>query len=309
MMRHTNYALVGAFVIVLGLAMVAGVLWLAMGGTTGEFVRYHTDMTESVSGLSVDAPVKYRGVDVGRVVEIDIDPEEDQQVRLLIDVRAGTPVKVDSIAVLEFQGITGVAFLNLTGGSTGSALLLPTEADPVPEITAGPSLLLRLDEGISRLLLSFTATSDRIQQLLGDDNQAAVRASLADLASLLRELDASAADLRSAISGAAETFESTRDIGTQAGAAFTSVEEAAAAFEQMSVELERTSILVRAVVDDSNGEFMQLADTMERQVRMLSSDLRRLSERLDRLAVTIEEDPSRIIYGPEAEELGPGEEP
>jgi len=309
MMRHTNYALVGAFVILCGLSIVAGVLWLAMGGAAGVYVRYHADMTESVSGLSVDAPVKYRGVDVGRVVDIDIDPDDDQQVRLSIEVREGTPIKVDSIAVLEFQGITGVAFLNLTGGSSGSALLVPTDRDPIPEIQTGASLLLRLDEGVSRLLNSFTATSDRLQLLLDDDNQAAVRASLADLASLMHELDASAADLRRAIAGAADTFDSTRDLGIQASAAFTSVEEAAAAFEEMSVDLERTSVLIRQVVEAGDGEVTQLAHTMEREVRMLSADLRRLSERLDRLAISIEDDPSRVIYGPEAEEPGPGEEP
>ena len=78
-----------------------------------------------MAGLNVDAPVKYLGVDVGKVSRIEIDPRNSQQVRLHFLIDRGTPIKQDSLAVLKTQGLTGIAYIELSGGSAGSPPLLP----------------------------------------------------------------------------------------------------------------------------------------------------------------------------------------
>ena len=118
MEAKVNFAVVGVFVLVLGPALIAGVLWF----TSGKYYRknyeiYQTYMTESVSGLNLDAPVRYRGVDVGRVRRIALAPGNVEQVQLTLDIDRGTPVKEDTIAVLQTQGLTGIAYVELTGGS------------------------------------------------------------------------------------------------------------------------------------------------------------------------------------------------
>jgi ABC-type transporter Mla subunit MlaD len=113
-----NYTLVGAFVLGLGLVLVAGVLWLASGwGGQQTMDPYQAVIQESVAGLSLDAPVKYLGVDVGKVDAIAINPDNSQQVRLHFLVNHGTPIKTDSVAVLKTQGLTGIAYVELSGGS------------------------------------------------------------------------------------------------------------------------------------------------------------------------------------------------
>ena len=77
MKAKTSYALVGLFVLLLSTAFIAALLWLTTGGPPKDYDFYVVYMTESVSGLSVDAPVKYKGVNVGRVRDIRLDPEED----------------------------------------------------------------------------------------------------------------------------------------------------------------------------------------------------------------------------------------
>ena len=77
-------------------------------------------MTESVSGLNLNAPVRYRGVDVGRVRAIALAPGNVEQVQVTLDIERGTPVKEDTVAMLETQGLTGIAYVDLTAGRRDS---------------------------------------------------------------------------------------------------------------------------------------------------------------------------------------------
>ena len=126
-----NYTLVGAFVIVLAAVLIGGLLWIASGGA----LRKHYDLftaieEESVAGLNLNAPVKYNGVEVGKVRDIQLDPADPQRVQLTFAIERGTPVKVDTVAVLKTQGLTGIAYVELAGGSRTAALLIPTEQPP-----------------------------------------------------------------------------------------------------------------------------------------------------------------------------------
>ncbi len=126
-------------------ALIWGTLWLSAGGAPGEFDFYTTYMNESVSGLSPDAALTYRGVNVGKVREITIDPSNPNRVRLLLQVKHGVPIKQDTEATLAMQGLTGLATIDLLGGSPGSPPLTMTEGEPYPVIPSRPSLLVRLD--------------------------------------------------------------------------------------------------------------------------------------------------------------------
>ena len=147
-----NYFLVGSFVVILGAAMVIGLFWLGKTDYRGVNDRYEAFMRESVAGLSVDSTVKYRGVDVGRVKDIALNQNNPEEVRLTLDIARGTPIKTDTIAVLETQGLTGLATINLTGGSREAPPLQAAPGHEYPVIKTGPSLFFRLDEAVSRLL-------------------------------------------------------------------------------------------------------------------------------------------------------------
>lgn len=116
-----HYVIVGTFVVVLGLVAIGIVLWLGKTDYRGVYDRYHAYMRQSVSGLSLNSTVKYRGVDVGRVKEIALNPDNTEEVRLTLDILRGTPIKTDTIATLETQGLTGLATLNLAGQSRSAA--------------------------------------------------------------------------------------------------------------------------------------------------------------------------------------------
>ena len=133
-----NYAVVGAFVVLLGVTILGAILWLGKTDYRGIYDRYYVYTRESVAGLSVDSTVKYRGVDVGRVKEVILNPENTEEVRVTLDIVGGTPIKIDTKAVLVTQGLTGLVTLNLTGGSREAPPLTPVAGQAYPVITSVP---------------------------------------------------------------------------------------------------------------------------------------------------------------------------
>ncbi|MGB7542589.1 MAG: MlaD family protein, partial [Burkholderiales bacterium] len=186
---RVNFAVVGVFVLALGTALVWGMLWLGSGKSYRKtYDTYRAYMSESVSGLSLDAPVSYRGVEVGRVRKIALAQENMEQVELTMDIERGTPVKDDTVAVLRTQGLTGIAHVELSGGSRNSPPLQARPGEDTPVIRTGPSLLVRLDTALTSLLDNFNRTSESLNALLDDSNRRALKRTFADLEVLSRTL-------------------------------------------------------------------------------------------------------------------------
>lgn len=170
MEEKVNFAVVGAFVLILGAAFIGAVLWLSSGRPYGaSYDTYEVYMRESVSGLNLNAPVRYHGVEVGRVRKIALAPGNVEQVQLTLAIARGTPVKVDTVAVIQTQGLTGIAFVELKGGSRDSPTLQAQAGEPYPVIKAGPSLMVRLDASLNDAALAlknFAQVSGQLPQLV-----------------------------------------------------------------------------------------------------------------------------------------------
>jgi phospholipid/cholesterol/gamma-HCH transport system substrate-binding protein len=149
MEEKVNFAVVGLFVLVLGTALIGAVLWLSSGRSYGtDYDTYQIYLKESVAGLNLNAPVLYRGVEVGRVRKIALAPGNVEEVQVTLAIKSGTPIKVDTVAVLQTQGLTGIAYVDLTGGGRASPVLQARNGEPYPVINTGPSLMVRLDAGL-----------------------------------------------------------------------------------------------------------------------------------------------------------------
>jgi phospholipid/cholesterol/gamma-HCH transport system substrate-binding protein len=149
MEEKVNFAVVGVFVLVFSAAFIAIVLWLSSGKPYGKSNDiYQTYMLESVAGLNVNAPVRYRGVNVGQVRQIVLAPGNVEQVQVTLAIESGTPVKIDTVAKLATYGLTGIAFVELTGGSRESPQLQAEAGAPYPVIRSAPSLMGRLDASL-----------------------------------------------------------------------------------------------------------------------------------------------------------------
>ncbi|MEO8331255.1 MAG: MlaD family protein, partial [Gallionella sp.] len=224
METKVNYAVVGGFVLVLGAALIAGILWLASGGgVQKKYDLYLALVGESVAGLNLNASVKYRGVEVGKVRDIRLDPDNPEQVRLIFAIERGTPIKQDTEAVLKSQGLTGIAYVELDGGSLASPLLRAAAPGEYPVIRTKPSLSTRLETVITSVLAKLDATSDSVNKILGDENLVAFNSTLADLSVVARTLAARKDSIDAGIANAARTFDNSASVTAQLGPVLDSI--------------------------------------------------------------------------------------
>ena len=303
-----NYAFVGVFVLLLGAALVAGVLWLASGGALRkQYDLYLAIEDESVSGLNLDAPVNYNGVRVGKVRAIALDPVDPQRVRLTFAIEHGTPIKRDTLAVLETQGLTGTAHVELSGGAPGAPLLRATGEAPYPVIRTRPSLGARLENVLTHALAKLDRTTSNIDEFLSAGNRAAFSATLTDLAAVSHTLATRRNSLDEGITSATRTLRQVDRASDHLDLVLTRIGGAARAVETMGTRGALAGATAGRTIDAVGTDVQQiLADTGPRLERLLG-ELDRLSASLRRISEQAERSPASLLVGRGPIREGPGE--
>jgi phospholipid/cholesterol/gamma-HCH transport system substrate-binding protein len=303
-----NYAIVGLFVLVLGAVLVAGVLWLASGGAFQKKYDYYLAVEdESVAGLNLNAPVKYNGVDVGMVKDIRLDAGNPERVNLLFAIERGTPIKEDTVAVLKVQGLTGIAYVELSGGAAGAAPLRAAQHGQYPVIRTKPSLSARIENVLTSVLAKLDSTSNNINALLSDENKAAFKSVLADVAVVAHTIAARKDTLDAGIANASRTLENTSRATARIDPLMDRVGRGAEAIEKMGNEVASTSASAGRTVDSVAADVKRFtAETLPELERLLG-ELGVLSASLRRLAEQTERNPSGLLFGRKRVPEGPGE--
>jgi phospholipid/cholesterol/gamma-HCH transport system substrate-binding protein len=308
METKVNYVIVGLFVLLLSAAMIAGVLWLSTGNQYSKvFDTYVAYMHESVSGLNLNAPVKFRGVNVGQVQQISLDKSNPERVRLELSIERGTPITEETIAVLKAQGLTGIAYVELSGGSRDSPLLKPAKEPPYTEIKTGLSLLGRLDLTITGLLINFNKTTENLNALLDEENRNELKQTLSDIASLARTLAAHRADYDRAVTNASLTMENIAKISSQLPALIERVGSSAEALEEMAKDTKSASVSVRKTFDGIGPDAERFAQEGLPEMEKLIVEMRELTVSLQRVTEQVGQDPSMLLRGKDPRHRGPGE--
>ena len=297
---RVHYVIVGIFVLLLGSAAVALSLWLAFGHIGYETRSYRVYMTDSVSGLFLDAPVKYRGVQIGRVRDMGLDPERLDRVRLTLDIDASVPIKEDTIATLVFQGVTGIASIDLSGGSRESPLLQAEPGERYPVIQSGPSLMTRLDAAATELMENLNRVARDLSGLLNSDTRDRMDQILEHVALLTATL----AEKRPALGEGIESFAAA---GEQLPALLQRVESTLASLEALAEDLRLASRDVQAQLRAGSDSLQVLGGRTLPEVDALLAEMRQLTAGFQRLSDRLEEDPRVLLFGPRLDAPGPGE--
>lgn len=306
METKVNYTLVGLFVLLLAAALVAGILWLSSAGNYRKvYDTYLAYMSESVSGLNFEAPVKYRGVEVGRVKRISLD--QGERVRLELEIERGTPIKVNTVAVLRVQGLTGVAYVELEGGTRDAFLLKPKDSEALPVIKTRPSLLTRLDTAVTDLLTSLNRVSNSINSTLDEDNRNAFKKVLADMATLSGALAGRKDAIEASLEGAARTAENTAKASAELLRLAERMNASAQSLEKMGKDVSRASAVVGRVMDSADGGVSQAKNELLPEMERTLAEMRELSASLKQLSEDVGRNPNMLLFGRQPATLGPGE--
>ncbi|EAI1582307.1 MCE family protein [Campylobacter lari] len=170
MENRANYILIGIFVFILFFISLFFVVWYGNLKDEKTFKYYEIFMEESVAGLSVKAPVKFLGVDVGSVEKIGIDTKGSNfRVKILVKLDSELIIKTDTYASLQIQGITGFKFIQLSGGSE-KAPALKAYNEEYPIIPSKESFFASLDKQTTNIIELISSSKEKLDKLFSDKN-------------------------------------------------------------------------------------------------------------------------------------------
>jgi phospholipid/cholesterol/gamma-HCH transport system substrate-binding protein len=195
METRAHHVLIGAFTIGVFLLALVFVLWMSKSSVDRKFNDYEIDFTEAVTGLSTGGLVQYNGIKVGEVIRLHLAADDPRKVVAIVRLDANAPVRQDTRAKLGLQGVTGLAFIQLSGGAPGSPPLLPTAEHPIPVIPSEESALSKLLASGSDVVTSVNDMLLRLNQILSDDNVKRISSTLEHVEQLSGSLSDQRGDL------------------------------------------------------------------------------------------------------------------
>jgi len=275
MESKTNYTLTGLFVVILGTVLVAIAFWLSSGLSKISYKTYTVYMNESVIGLNPNSSVKYNGVSVGYVSHLDLNPLDPKQVQLTLEIEDRVTVRQDMRATLTSQGITGLTFINLTGGSLKSPRLRRKDNEKYPVIIAEPSLLFRIDAALGELSTSLTGLSQEMRDVFDPENRAAFKKTLKNMDALSSTLAANAAQIDESIKHLNVTLKNTA---------------------LSSAQMPGTLMTIKKMGAEANIT-----------IQSLNQSLPQILTQMNELMFELQRNPSVLVRGRAAPAPGPGE--
>lgn len=290
METRARFVLMGLFTLLGFLGALGFVLWLAKVQLDRTYTQYDI-LFGTVAGLSQTAAVRYNGVDVGKVLTIALDRDDPALVRVRIEVFASTPVRSDTVATLASQGVTGVAFVALEGGSADAERLRPLPPAEVAVIRSERSVVQDLMVTGPDLLAEATALIAEMRGLVTPQNRAAITTILENLQSASGRIDALATRAETtlaALDAALAAAETT--LGSADGLLSRDAPALVADLRRAADGVTTTLAGVRGV---TQGDLPRLAS----QTSALIQEASRVIATFDALARQIASDPGRFLLG------------
>lgn len=289
-MENRAHALAaGLFTLLLAAALIATGLWFRRDDI--RFAQYLVTTTSSVSGLKVEAPVRYRGVDVGRVESIKIEPGSAGRINIGIGVQEDTPVTRTTYAQLGYQGVTGLAFVALNDDETSGERLKPGPGEP-PRIELRPSIF---DSSLD-LVAAVRELSSRMNELLSAENRGLVTKMLGGIERASRQTAELAERLQPGASEIPALVGDARGVLADLGKLSRTLEQRSAALDRMAASLDDVGVAARSFNDETLPRVNTLVEQLQRDTRAL-----------DRVLKALDENPQSFVFGAARGKPGPGE--
>jgi phospholipid/cholesterol/gamma-HCH transport system substrate-binding protein len=313
METRAHHLLIGTFAILAFVLGLGFVLWLSKVGADREFTYYNVIFTEAVTGLSKGGLVQYNGIKVGEVVQLKLDPQDPRKVIAYVRIDGGTPIKQDTIAKLGLLGVTGMAFIQLSGGSPQSPPLVPTDEVPVPIIEAQESALAKLMASGEDIVVSVNDAVLRVGRLLSDENVRHVSETLSHIDSIVTTVSDQREDLGKALNQLA-------DASTQLKSTLTTLNEMASttnklvrdearevlqSSEKAIASIERVANSTEALLTDNRAALSSFTEQGLRQVGPAIAELRETLQSFKHLTDQLGNSSSPLIGTDQPKEFKP----
>lgn len=315
-MENKSHALAaGTFVLALVALMLGLVFWLTKDATQGRV--YEISTTDTVSGLQNQAPVRFKGVLIGKVTRMGFDPQSVGHVLIRIEVDPHAPVTQTTYATLNSQGITGLSFVQLDD-ETANAVALETSRSEPARIPLRQGLLDNLGDRGTVILGKVDQGLTNMNKLLGSDNQARIAIALEKLAQ--------AANSTSQLARQLESTAAKRVDPALAGvpSAVASFDQTMRSIDSTAKVLEQTATDIRQLtqrLSDKDGAVDKLSDGTEAlanavnavstvtlpRLNRLGDEASHTARQVGRAADALRDNPQSLLFGYGKPAPGPGE--
>lgn len=274
METRASHLLIGGFVLVAVIGLVGFAIWLARIEIDREFTHYDIYFTGSVAGLGIGGDVRYRGIKVGTVADIAINPDDPSRVGVTVQIGSDTAIRDGDRASLQLQGITGVSFVNIKGATADQPLIVARAGEPRPVIPSTPSQIEKLFQGAPELINRGIILTERAAELFDAENQRLLTAILGDVSLLA----ASLASRRGKIERIVDAFEASSE---DVGAAARDIREISAKLNRLADDAGATMAAARGVLEGAD-------ELIANDLGKMIVDFRKATRSVDRLAVAAE---------------------
>jgi phospholipid/cholesterol/gamma-HCH transport system substrate-binding protein len=280
METKANYVAVGAFVLACVIGLVVTIMWLAGVQYAQEYSYYEANFKGPVTGLGKGTVTRYNGIDVGRIADLHFDPNDPQSVIVLLQVQPNLNIREDSLASIDSQGLTGGAYVEISGGTAKSPLLTAHPGQKYPIIRTKQSGLLQLEQSAPEVVAKLNVAATRINDLLNDNNRRAIAHVLANLDETTEIIARHSADIDGILKN---TNEATANLN-----------KASANLQPTLDHVDLTVTKFGKVATDAdafiNGDGLA-------QLSSLIGDLRRLVTNLNKFSDQLNRTPTSLLFG------------
>jgi phospholipid/cholesterol/gamma-HCH transport system substrate-binding protein len=300
MEREANYAAVGAFVLLIIAMAGLFVYWYTGSREHRDFTRYEVYFDGSVSGLTRGAPVRYLGVNVGRVVSMFIDQRNASRVQVIVDIDSTTPVSDQSVAELSQQGVTGVLFIDLLRSAGNKPLQEAVPSERYPVIRSSRSNFDQLLASLPEMVGRATEVLGRVESLLNQDNINSISHAFANLDATTRTLPDTLHDVRGLIADLHETSDEFRATAASVrgvtDATGPQLREAVGHIDDVTKQLSDVTANLDSMIRDNRGDIRGFTRDSLPQVERLLGDSRAAVTEVRELAHSLRENPSQLLF-------------
>ena len=305
METKANHVLIGLFTLGVVAALLLFVLWAAKYSSQTKFNEYDIVFNEAVTGLSIGGLVQYNGITVGTVRKLHLAPNDPRKVIARIRVNVDAPVKVDTKAKLGSALLSGVGYVQLSGGTPGSPLLTQTDKQHVPVIVAEESPLQKLLNSTEDIATTITDVLYRINKLISDENTARIGKSLANIQALTDSIAGERENLATLIRNAKQASERLdRTLGNADKTFATINSELTTKLPGMVSKLDRSLAQLDSftkgadsVLKENRGALNSFASQGLAQVGPTLTEMRLTLRELSRLVSSLQHEPAKFLLG------------
>lgn len=317
MYSKVNYTIVGMFVVLFSIGMAWFAFWLAKYGLQEEYNLYKIEMKDSIAGLSKDSSVKLHGVDIGRVSEIRIDPNDIEKINIFLQIKKDVPIKEDMIASTKMLGVTGLLSIEIDGGTNAAKTLVTTD-EYIPVLKSKPSMFSKLTDNLeglsdklsnlllrSEVLLS-TKNLDNVSKILDNVEKVSAKGETVELKAIasMQEVDKTLQEFRVSMDNINAKFtESTvdfkqmqKDFAEIKGVSIPTINK----LFQTSKDFRRVTLKFEKSLD--RGDY-----NLKKMIEPMLIELQILSKQLNDTTKSLGQNPSDLFFKSRKVRRGPGE--